>query len=76
MTMGTFGKYFDFLPGEKSTKFIDCIKQIKPVQPKAFGSARNSEAPSNGNSQADLPVSNIHITSKRLKLGQPLNFKG
>lgn len=35
-TVGTFGKYFDFVPGEKSTKFIDVIKKIKPIEVECF----------------------------------------
>ena len=36
-TIGSFGKFFDFLPGERSTRFIDVIKQVKPVEVRAFG---------------------------------------
>ena len=36
-TVGQFGKYFDFMPGQKSTKFIDVIKKIKPIESEKFG---------------------------------------
>ena len=49
-TMGQFGKYFDFVPGEKSTKFIDVIKKIKPIDVQSF---------------ADETESNINTKNKR-----------
>lgn len=54
--MGQFGKYFDFLPGEKSTKFIDVIKKIKPIDVQSF---------------AEEPESNINTKNKRMKLDLP-----
>ena len=55
--MGQFGKYFDFVPGEKSTKFIDVIKKIKPIDIHTFDST--------------LPESNINTKNKRLKIDLP-----
>lgn len=61
-TMGQFGKYFDFVPGEKSTRFIDVIKKIKPLESQAFEQAAN-------------PESNINTKNKRHKTDLPASMR-
>lgn len=56
------------MPGEKSTRFIDVIKNIKPVEV-----VKNFEA--DGADSSELWTTNLNTKGKRLKLSQPLALK-
>lgn len=56
------------MPGEKSTRFIDVIKNIKPVEV-----VKNFEA--DGADSPEMRTTNLNTKGKRIKLSQPLALK-